>query len=713
MDDKISKAIASDIAADVWQVEAAMALLDDGATVPFISRYRKERTGGLNEVQIHRIEILAAEYRELEKRKSYICEVITTAGAMTDELQARINEADATTLEDIYLPYKPKRRTRATVARQHGLEPLARIIMSGNASDISHIAAKYITDEVADADAAIAGASDIIAEWVSENQRARDIVRSRFRRSAELRSLLVKGRDDEARNYRNYFDFKCRLSRIPSHNYLAIRRAERDGLLKVSFIADDDEIIDSLCRMFVKPKMSGQISEIVKAAVSDSYKRLIRPSIETELSAETKRRADDEAIAMFSDNARQLLLAPPLHGKHILAIDPGYRTGCKIVCLDSQGNLLHHGVIYPTPPQSDILGTTRTLQRLVDKYQIDAIALGNGTASRDTEKVLRAIVFPRPVEIFVVSENGASVYSASDIAREEFPDHDVTVRGAVSIGRRLIDPLAELVKIDPKSIGVGQYQHDVNQNALHDSLDFTVTSCVNSVGVNINTASRQLLAYVAGIGPQLATNIVAYRAAHGDFVEKRQILDVPRMGAKAFAQAAGFMRIPGGNSKLENTGVHPESYHIVKRMASDLGLTVDQLIDSPDKINAIDISRYIDDNAGEATLKDIIAELLKPGHDPRTSSNTIKFDPDIKELEDIREGMTLEGVVSNITAFGAFVDVGIHESGLVHISQMAERRISSPAQVVKINQIVRVRVLSVDLERRRLSLSMKNVPTQS
>lgn len=713
MDDKISKAIASDIAADIWQVEAAIALLDDGATVPFISRYRKERTGGLNEVQIHRIEILAAEYRELEKRKSYICEVITAAGAMTDELQARINEADATTLEDIYLPYKPKRRTRATVARQHGLEPLARIIMSGNASDITHIAEKYITDEVADADAAIAGASDIIAEWVSENQRARDIVRSRFRRSAELRSLLVKGRDDEARNYRNYFDFKCRLSRIPSHNYLAIRRAERDGLLKVSFIADDDEIIDSLCHMFVRPKMSGQISDIVKAAVTDSYKRLIRPSIETELAAETKRRADDEAIAMFSDNARQLLLAPPLHGKHILAIDPGYRTGCKIVCLDSQGNLLHHGVIYPTPPQSDILGTTRTLQRLIDKYQIDAIALGNGTASRDTEKVLRAIVFPRPVEIFVVSENGASVYSASDIAREEFPDHDVTVRGAVSIGRRLIDPLAELVKIDPKSIGVGQYQHDVNQNALHDSLDFTVTSCVNSVGVNINTASRQLLAYVAGIGPQLATNIVAYRTAHGDFVEKRQILDVPRMGAKAFAQAAGFMRIPGGNSKLENTGVHPESYHIVKRMASDLGLTVDQLIDSPDKINAIDISRYIDDNAGEATLKDIIAELLKPGHDPRTSANTIKFDPDIKELEDIREGMTLEGVISNITAFGAFVDVGIHESGLVHISQMAERRISSPAQVVKINQIVRVRVLSVDLERRRLSLSMKNVPTQS
>lgn len=709
MDNSIVKTIASDLGIDSHQAEATLSLLDDGATVPFISRYRKERTGGLNEVQIHRISLLAEELRELSKRKEYICEVVSSAGAMTDELRARIDSADARTLEDIYLPYKPKRRTRATVARERGLEPLARIIMSGNAVNIDPIAKKYINDDVLDADAAVAGASDIIAEWISENTRAREIVRTRFRKNAELKSTLVKGKEDDARNYRNYFDFACRLSRIPSHNYLAIRRAEREGLLKVSLSAPDSEIIDALCHMFVRPKMSQQIAGIVSDAVADSYKRLIRPSIETELAADTKLRADTEAIEMFSDNARQLLLAPPLHHKRILAVDPGYRTGCKIVCLDAQGNLLHHGIIYPTPPQSDILGTTRTIQRLVAQYNIDAIALGNGTASRDTENVLRAIAYPRPVEIFIVSENGASVYSASEVAREEFPDYDVTVRGAVSIGRRLIDPLAELVKIDPKSIGVGQYQHDVNQSALHDSLDFTVTSCVNTVGVNVNTASRQLLSYVAGIGPQLAANIVNYRAEHGDFSEKSQVLEVPRMGAKAFAQAAGFLRIPDGKSKLENTGVHPESYHIVRRMAKDLGVSIDRLIGDAELIRSIDISRYIDQNAGEATLNDIIAELLKPGHDPRTSATTAAFDPDIKTLEDVKVGMILEGIVNNITAFGAFVDVGIHESGLVHISKMSDRRISSPSQVVKINQIVRVRVIDVDLDRKRLSLSMKDV----
>ncbi len=443
--------------------------------------------------------------------------------------------------------------------------------------------------------------------------------------------------------------------------------------------------------------------------MADSYKRLVRPSIENELSSETKDRADREAIAMFSDNARQLLLAPPLHHKTVLAVDPGYRTGCKIVCLDPQGNLLYHGVIYPTPPQSDILGTTRTLQRLVSTYSVDAIALGNGTASRDTENVLRSIAFPRPVDIYIVNENGASVYSASDIAREEFPDHDVTVRGAVSIGRRLIDPLAELVKIDPKSIGVGQYQHDVNQSSLQASLDFTVTSCVNTVGVNVNTASRRLLSYVAGIGPQLAANIVAYRAEHGDFRRKADVLQVPRMGAKAFAQAAGFMRIPDGDSKLDNTGVHPESYHIVYRMARDLGVTPDEMIGSESLLRSLDLSRYEDETFGSATVSDIAAELLKPGHDPRTEAVSASFDPNIKELEDVAEGMVLEGVVNNITAFGAFVDVGLHESGLVHISQLASRRVASPAEVVKINQIVRVRVIGIDLERRRLSLSMKDV----
>ena len=705
----LSQAIASKLNLKAERVEATLALLDDGATIPFISRYRKERTGNLNEIEIHDIATLAEKLRELEKRKAYVSEVITTAGAMTPELAKEISEADAVKLEDIYLPFKPKRRTRATVARERGLEPLAKIIMAGNARDVRSIASRYLGDEVPDEEAAIAGASDIIAEWVSEHSHTRDVVRTRMRRSAELHSKVVKGKEDEGRNYRSYFDFKSRLSRIASHSYLAMRRGEREGLLKVSLIAPDEEIVDVIKRFYVKSKMSQMTGDIVASAVADAYKRLIKPSIENELSAEIKDRSDREAIEMFSDNARQLLLAPPLHHKAVLAVDPGYRTGCKIVCLDAQGNLLHHGVIYPTPPQSDIAGTTRTLQKLVSTYNIDAIALGNGTASRETEKVLRSIEFSRPVDIFIVNENGASVYSASETAREEFPDYDVTVRGAVSIGRRLIDPLAELVKIDPKSIGVGQYQHDVNQSSLHNSLDFTVTSCVNSVGVNVNTASRQLLSYVAGIGPQLAANIVNYRAENGDFARKADVMKVPRMGAKAFAQAAGFMRIPDGRSKLDNTGVHPESYHIVDRMAADLGVTVEDMIGSETMLKSLDLRRYESDTVGQETLRDIVAELLKPGHDPRTDATTAQFDPNITELEDVSEGMVLEGVVNNITAFGAFVDVGLHESGLVHISQLSDRRVSSPAEVVKINQIVKVRVIGVDLERRRLSLSMKDV----
>ena len=705
----LSQAIASKLNLKAERVEATLALLDDGATIPFISRYRKERTGNLNEIEIHDIATLAENLRELEKRKAYVSEVITTAGAMTPELAKEISEADAVKLEDIYLPFKPKRRTRAPVAKERGLEPLAKIIMAGKARDARSIASCYLGDEVPDEEAAIAGASDIIAEWVSEHSHTRDVVRTRMRRSAELHSKVVKGKEDEGRNYRSYFDFKSRLSRIASHSYLAMRRGEREGLLKVSLIAPDEEIVDVIKRFYVKSKMSQMTGDIVASAVADAYKRLIKPSIENELSAEIKDRSDREAIEMFSDNARQLLLAPPLHHKAVLAVDPGYRTGCKIVCLDAQGNLLHHGVIYPTPPQSDIAGTTRTLQKLVSTYNIDAIALGNGTASRETEKVLRSIEFSRPVDIFIVNENGASVYSASETAREEFPDYDVTVRGAVSIGRRLIDPLAELVKIDPKSIGVGQYQHDVNQSSLHNSLDFTVTSCVNSVGVNVNTASRQLLSYVAGIGPQLAANIVNYRAENGDFARKADVMKVPRMGAKAFAQAAGFMRIPDGRSKLDNTGVHPESYHIVDRMAADLGVTVEDMIGSETMLKSLDLRRYESDTVGQETLRDIVAELLKPGHDPRTDATTAQFDPNITELEDVSEGMVLEGVVNNITAFGAFVDVGLHESGLVHISQLSDRRVSSPAEVVKINQIVKVRVIGVDLERRRLSLSMKDV----
>ena len=705
----LSQAIASKLNLKAERVEATLALLDDGATIPFISRYRKERTGNLNEIEIHDIATLAEQLRDLEKRKAYVSEVITTAGAMTPELAKEISEADAVKLEDIYLPFKPKRRTRTTIARERGLEPLAKIIMAGNARDVRSIASRYLGDEVPDEEAAIAGASDIIAEWVSEHSHTRDVVRTRMRRSAELHSKVVKGKEDEGRNYRSYFDFKSRLSRIASHSYLAMRRGEREGLLKVSLIAPDEEIVDVIKRFYVKSKMSQMTGDIVASAVADAYKRLIRPSIENELSAEIKDRSDREAIEMFSDNARQLLLAPPLHHKAVLAVDPGYRTGCKIVCLDAQGNLLHHGVIYPKPPQNDIAGTTRTLQKLVSTYNIDAIALGNGTASRETEKVLRSIEFSRPVDIFIVNENGASVYSASETAREEFPDYDVTVRGAVSIGRRLIDPLAELVKIDPKSIGVGQYQHDVNQSSLHNSLDFTVTSCVNSVGVNVNTASRQLLSYVAGIGPQLAANIVNYRAENGDFARKADVMKVPRMGAKAFAQAAGFMRIPDGRSKLDNTGVHPESYHIVDRMAADLGVTVEDMIGSETMLKSLDLRRYESDTVGQETLRDIVAELLKPGHDPRTDATTAQFDPNITELEDVSEGMVLEGVVNNITAFGAFVDVGLHESGLVHISQLSDRRVSSPAEVVKINQIVKVRVIGVDLERRRLSLSMKDV----
>ncbi len=705
----INDFIASKIGVKAHQVENTLALLDDGATVPFLSRYRKERTGGLNEVQIRAIEVMAEEYREIEKRKDFVRSAIETAGVMTPELARQIDEADATTIEDIYLPFKPRRRTRATAARERGLEPLARMLMSGNMKSVTDTAKRFVNDEVQDVDAAVAGASDIIAEWLSENSRARDLARKRMSRSARLRAKVVKGMENEARNYRTYFDYNMPLNRVPSHSYLAIRRAEREQLLKVAIETDDEAVVDSLNRLWLKPNMNGEVLDIVKNAVADGYKRLIRPSIETELAARAKKKADDDAIAMFADNSRQLLLAPPLHNKSILAIDPGFRTGCKIVCLDAQGNLLHHGIIYPTPPQNDMLGTTRTLQQLVRRFSIDAIAIGNGTASRETEKVVRAIVFDRKVDIYIVNEDGASVYSASDVAREEFPDYDVTVRGAVSIGRRLIDPLAELVKIDPKSIGVGQYQHDVNQRALHESLDFAVMSCVNTVGVNVNTASRHLLAYVSGIGPQLAANIVNYRSEHGPFDCKVAVMDVPRMGSKAFAQAAGFIRVPDGQSAIDNTGVHPESYHIVEKMAADLGITVDSLITSPETIKAIDIERYVDDVAGEDTVKDIISELLRPGHDPRSEAVTASSDPDITELEDIAEGQVLEGVVRNITAFGAFVDVGIHESGLVHVSQLANRRVTSPSEIVKINQTVKVRVIGVDLERRRLSLSMKDV----
>jgi len=688
-------------------VEATIGLLDDGATIPFISRYRKEATGSLNEVDIREIETLYGYFRELEKRRAYILDTIDKLGALTDDLRKKIEETtDAGELEDLYLPYKPKRRTRATVAREKGLEPLAKIIMAGNARDLMVAASRFVKDEVPDRDEAIAGAKDIIAEWVSETPRVRAYMRGQMERFAIISAKIPKGKEAAAHNYQNYDNFRKPASKVPSHQYLAIRRGEREGLLKVNVSIDDNRALQYINRGFIKDHTQEDCAKAIKEAIKDCYSRLLFPSIENEVAALWKSKADTEAIKLFADNLRQLLLASPLADKRVMGIDPGIRTGCKIVCLDKQGNLLHNDVIYP---QRERQKSALTVSALVDKYEIDAIALGNGTASRETEQFLHVLHFPRRVQIMVVSESGASVYSASDVAREEFPDYDVTVRGAVSIGRRLIDPLAELVKIDPKSIGVGQYQHDVDQGALKDSLDYTVMSCVNLVGVNVNTASKQLLSYISGIGPTLAQNIVNYRTENGDFKSRKALMKVPRMGEKAFQQAAGFLRIPGAESPLDNSAVHPESYGIVARMAADLGTEIKDLIENKDLIDTIDLSKYTTDTVGLPTLKDIAEELKRPGRDPREQAETFEFDPSVTDIEDVRPGMELNGIVNNITAFGAFVDIGVHESGLVHISQMTDRRISNPADVVKLNQRVRVRVLDVDLVRRRISLSMKGL----
>ncbi|MBR5744759.1 MAG: RNA-binding transcriptional accessory protein, partial [Muribaculaceae bacterium] len=616
---------------------------------------------------------------------------------------------DATALEDIYLPFKPKRNTRAQVARQRGLEPLAKQIMAQNADDIIRLAAKYVGEEVPTADDAISGASDIIAEWVNETDWVRSSVRKRFLQYAVVSAEVVKGKEQEGAKFRNYFHYRQPLSRCSSHQFLAIRRGEAEGFLKMSLNIDDNRAVESICRRFVKAGGQRQSAEVVRNAIADGYKRLIRPSIETEVVALAKTKADATAIEMFADNLRQLLFASPLHGKRVMAIDPGFRTGCKLVCLDAQGNLLHHNVIYPTAPANDYAGSSRTVIRYVKRYEIDAIALGNGTASRETERFLRSLDFGRDVEIFVVSEQGASIYSASEVAREEFPDEDVTVRGAVSIGRRLIDPLAELVKIDPKSIGVGQYQHDVDQSRLKAALDFTVESCVNSVGVNLNTASPHLLAYVAGIGPQLARKIVEYRAQNGDFRSRDDLMKVPRLGEKTFDQCAGFLRIPNAENVLDNTAVHPESYHIVGKIARDLNVGIDQLVRNHDIIASIDLSKYVEGDIGLPTLNDIAEELEKPGRDPRETADTVEFAEDVNDIEDLVPGMELNGIVTNITAFGAFVNIGIKEDGLVHVSEMADYRVDSPAEVVKINQHVKVRVKSVDLERRRIALTMKGL----
>ena len=702
--------IAQELNLQRQQVSATVKLLDEGATIPFISRYRKEVTGSLDEVAIFNIQSRHNSLLELEKRKAYILETIEEQGKLTEELRQKINETiDLAILEDLYVPFKPKRRTRAAIARERGLEPLAKIIMAQNSIDIDRQASRFITEDVVTADDAIAGAQDILAEWVSENEKVRAMVRNRYKQTAVISSSAVKGREDEAQNYQNYFDFTEPLSRCSSHRYLAIRRGESEGLLRVSVSIDDAQMIDRLNKFVVKQTASSQSAQLVTEAVKDGYKRLVKPSIETEVSAMSKEKADDVAISMFADNLRQLLFAAPLGHKRVMGIDPGYRTGCKVVCLDAQGNLLHNDVIYPCAPTNDFKGSARKINYLVEAYKVDAIAVGNGTASRETEKFLTSLRYTRDVQVFVVSENGASIYSASKIAREEFPDKDVTVRGAVSIGRRLIDPLAELVKIDPKSIGVGQYQHDVDQNKLKEALDFTVMSCVNTVGVNVNTASRQLLSYVSGIGPQLAGNIVEYRAENGDFTSRRQLLKVPRMGEKAFQQCAGFLRIPGAENILDNTAVHPESYGVIESIARDNKCGVDALIADKSLLKSIDLCRYVTDKVGLPTLNDIMTELEKPGRDPRSVVEVLQFDERVKTIDDLVPGMELNGIVNNITAFGVFVDVGIKQSGLVHISQLSDHYISSPLDVVKLHQHVKVKVLEVDNVRGRVSLTMKGL----
>lgn len=690
-------------------VAACLRLLDEGATIPFITRYRKEATGGMDEVTVHTVQKRHQELSELDKRKEYILDVIRERGALTAELEERINETlDPVALEDIYLPYKPKRNTRAQAARALGLEPLAKIIMAQNSTDVEKQAKKF-AKEAGSISAALAGASDIIAEWVSESEKARNLVRSRYQRSAVINSKVVAGKEDEGKNYQNYFNFSEPLRTCNSHRYLAMRRGEEEEILKVSITIDDDEMIDRLSRMFVRSGASEECASLVRGAVKDGYRRLMRPSIENEVAAATKEKSDDAAIQMFADNVRQLLMAAPLGRKRVLAIDPGFRTGCKLVVLDEQGNLLQHDVIYPTPPANDFVGAADALCFYVDRYRIDAIAIGNGTAGRETERFIRDVMLPRKVQLFMVNENGASVYSASEVAREEFPNEDVTVRGAVSIGRRLIDPLAELVKIDPKSIGVGQYQHAVNQAKLKDSLDYVVESCVNTVGVNVNTASRQLLSYVSGIGPSLAANIVKYRAENGDFTSRDQLLQVPRMGEKAFQQCAGFLRIPGAANPLDNTGVHPERYELVEQIAVDAKADVARLARDRNLLHSIELDRYVTKEVGLPTLTDIILELEKPGRDPRETVEETPYDDSVRKIDDLHIGQELTGKVNNITAFGVFVDLGMKENGLIHISQLSERFISSPSEVVSIGQNVRVRVMDIDTSRGRIALTMKGV----
>ena len=690
------------------QVSNTLNLLKDGATIPFISRYRKEATGGLDEVQVENIKNQYDKLCEIVKRKETILTTINEQSKLTAELQKRIESTwDTTELEDIYLPYKPKRKTRAEVARQKGLEPLAMVLMLQRENNLDVKAATFVKGDVKDVEDALKGARDIIAEQVNEDERARNAIRNQFNRQAIISAKVVKGKEEEAAKYRDYFDFSEPLKRCTSHRLLAIRRAEAEGLLKVSITPDDEECIERLERQFVRS--NNECARQVAEAVQDSYKRLLKPSIETEFATMTKEKADEEAIRVFAENLRQLLLAPPLGQKRVLGIDPGFRTGCKVVCMDAQGNLLHNENIYPHPPVDNKKEAAAKLRKMVEAYQIDAIAIGNGTASRETEFFVTTQQFDRPLQVFVVSEQGASIYSASKIARDEFPEYDVTVRGAVSIGRRLMDPLAELVKIDPKSIGVGQYQHDVDQTKLKKALDQTVENCVNLVGVNLNTASSHLLTYISGLGPQLAQNIVNYRAENGAFDSRKALMKVPRMGAKAFEQCAGFLRIPQAKNPLDNTAVHPESYCIVEQMAKDMKCSVAELITNKELRSKINVSAYVTPTVGMPTLQDIMQELEKPGRDPRQTIKAFEFDKNVRTINDLREGMILPGIVGNITNFGAFVDIGIKENGLVHLSQLAERFISDPTEVVSIHQQVMVKVMSVDNERKRIQLTMIGV----
>lgn len=709
--EQFSQLIAAELKLPIHRIENTLKLLTGGATIPFISRYRKEATGGLDEVQISDIHTRYEKLCELAKRKETILSTIEEQGKLTDDLRRRIADCwDSTELEDIYLPYKPKRKTRAEAARQKGLEPLAMLLMMQRENNLSARVRTFVKGDVKDEEEALKGARDIIAEQVNEDERARNLMRNQFNRQAVITAKVVKGKETEesAAKYRDYFDFSEPLKRCTSHRLLAIRRGESEGILKVSISpADEEECNTRLERQFVRS--NNECARQVAEAVRDAYKRLLKPSIETEYAALSKEKADEEAIRVFAGNLRQLLLAPPLGQKRVMGIDPGFRTGCKIVCLDAQEGLLHNEAIYPHPPKSEYSLAACKLVKLVEQYKIEAIAIGNGTASRETEQFVTSQRYDREVQVFVVSEDGASIYSASKTAREEFPDYDVTVRGAVSIGRRLIDPLAELVKIDAKSIGVGQYQHDVDQTQLKAALDLTVESCVNLVGVNVNTASKHLLTYVSGLGATLAQNIVDYRTENGAFRSRRELMKVPRMGAKAFEQCAGFLRIPQAENPLDNSAVHPESYAIVERMAKDLHCTVADLIRDKGLRERIRIEDYVSDTVGIPTLTDIMQELDKPGRDPRQKIQVFEFDKNVRTIDDLQEGMELPGIVTNITNFGCFVDIGIKENGLVHISQLSDQFVSAPTSVVSIHQHVRVKVLSIDRERKRIQLTMKGM----